>query len=938
MRSWPCSAFRSCTRTTRCAARAAAELRDGLGEVNEDLRREFGIELAVRIGVNTGEVVTGTGGTLVTGDAVNVAARLEQAARVNEILIGERTRQLAEGALESEPAPEIDAKGKSEPVVAHRLLGVREDAPAFVRRFDAPFVGRIDELAQLRQVYARAVADRSCHLFTLLGTAGIGKSRLTEEFLSSLDGAIVLRGRCLAYGEGITYFPLVEIVERLAVDPELMSVLEREPEARRFLNIVSGAIGAAESPVHSREEIFQAVRKLFEAMARERPLVVVLDDLHWAEETFLELVDHLADWSRDAPIVVLCIARPDLLDIRPGWGGGKLNATTTLLEPLPDADAETLVDNLLHDHALADDVRARITETAEGNPLFVEQMLALLSQNGGNGDVTVPPTIQSLLATRLEQLPMGERVAAERASVIGKEFWASPLSELGGDVTTLPALVRKELVRPHRSATFPNDDAFRFRHLLIRDAAYEAMPKELRSELHERFAAWLANSRSGFDEIVGFHLERAYRLREQLGPVGEDAQVLAERAGERLGAAGRRALERDDLSGAINLATRAVDLLEPGAPTRRGLLIALGYALWENGKLEPAREAFRAALEAAEQADDEPIAARAGFGLGRIAASEAASLDELLLGEVLDQVARLEPLGDDAALAEGWATVAQYQSWLGRSAEAAPSYERAARHARLCGNRRLERVTIGTKTIQEAWGHLSVDEGLEQCNDLVRREIGTGLEALALAARALYGSWSGEIPSARADVNRTRSLLRDFGNELLAQATAMVEASVELEAGDPAAAESAARAGYEGLAQLGEAGFRSTVACFLAEALYQQGQLDEAERFAAEGGELATADDFVTQNRSRSIRAKVLARRGENAAAEELAQEAVDIVTRTDSYGEHGEALLDQAEVLRLGGKPEESRAAVEAALALFERKGATAPAERARAFLAELR
>ena len=919
------------------AARAAAELRDGLGQINDELRREFGIELAVRMGINSGEVMTGAGGTLVTGDAVNVAARLEQAAGVNEILIGDRTRELAEGALELERAQPIDAKGKSEPVVAHRLLSVRQDAPAFLRRFDAPFVGRSDELAQMRQVYARAVADRSCHLFTLLGTAGIGKSRLTEEFLSTLDEAIVLRGRCLAYGQGITYFPLVEIIEKLALDAELIQVIERDPEARRFLNIVSGAIGTAETPVHSREEIFQAVRKLFEILAHARPLVVVLDDLHWAEETLLELVDHLADWSRGAPIVVLCIGRPELLDGRPGWGGGKLNVTTTLLEPLPEGDAETLVDNLLHGHHLADDVRVRITATAEGNPLFVEQMLALLSQNGGNGDVSVPPTIQSLLATRLEQLPSVERVAAERASVIGKEFWASPLSALGADVSTLPALVRKELVRPHRSATFPNDDAFRFRHLLIRDAAYEAMPKELRSELHERFADWLADSRSGFDEILGFHLEQAYRLREQLGPVGDDARALAERAGEHLGIAGGRALERDDVSGGINLLKRATDLLAPESASRCALLIALGYAQWDAGKLEQARGSFGAALEAAQGGDDHAVIARARFGLGRIDASEAASTDKLLLHEVLESVAALEPLSDDGALAEGWATAAQFQSWLGHSAEAERSFDRAVLHAHRCGNQRLERDTIGTQTVHEAWGHRSTDEGLDRCDELLRRERGTVLEALALGARALYGTWRGDVSGSRADVARTRALLRDFGNDLMAHASAMIEAVVELEAGDAAAAETIAREGYEGLEQLGERGFRSTVACFLAEALYAQGRLDEAEQFAVEAGELATADDFVSQNRSRAVQAKVLAQRGETDRAEKLVREAVEIVARTDSYGEHGEALLDEAEVLRLGGKLDESRSAVESALVLFERKGATSPASRARALLSEL-
>jgi class 3 adenylate cyclase/tetratricopeptide (TPR) repeat protein len=918
------------------AARAAAELRDGLRDVNEDLRRDFGVELAVRIGVNSGEVVTGTEGTLVTGDAVNVAARLEQAAGVNDILIGDRTRQLAEGALDLERAEPIAAKGKSQPLVAHKLLNVREDAPAFLRRFDAPFVGRSDELAQLRQVFARAVGDRSCHLFTLLGTAGVGKSRLTEEFLATLDDTIVLRGRCLAYGQGITYFPLVEIVERLGADAGLTEILGHEPETTRFLNIVSGAIGAAETSAHSREEIFQAVRKLFEALARTRPLVVVIDDLHWAEETLLELVEHLADWSRDAPIVVLCVGRPELLDGRPGWAGGKLNATTTLLEPLRDEDAETLVDNLLHGHQLADDVRARITSTAEGNPLFVEQMLALLSQGGGNGDPTVPPTIQSLLATRLEQLPTSERVAAERASVIGKEFWVSPLSELGADISTLPALVRKELVRPHQSATFPNDDAFRFRHLLIRDAAYEAMPKELRSELHERFASWLTQSRSGFDEIVGFHLEQAYRLRVQLGPISDDDQALAEHAGERLGSAGRRALERDDVPGAINLLTRATDLLPADSETRRGVLIALGYALLDAGEFDRGREAFNAALDAAQRTGDRAYSARARFGVGRINALHAAAQDEYLLAEIMNVIATLEPVEDEAAVAEGWALVAQFHSWLGHSAEAVEGYERAAFHARRCGNRRLERDVIGTQTIHEAWGHRATDQGIEQCDELIRREKGTLLEALALSARALYGSWRGDIPGSRADVSRARALFRDFGNELLANSVAMVEAFVELEAGDAAAAEAAAREGYEGLERLGERGFRSTVACFLAEALYQQGRFDEAEQYALEGAALAADDDFVTQNRTRAIQAKVLAQRGEAARAEELAREAVDIVASTDSYGENGEALRDQAEVLQLGGKLEESRAALEAAITLFERKGATSPARRARALLAE--
>jgi len=359
--------------------------------------------------------------------------------------------------------------------------------------------------------------------------------------------------------------------------------------------------------------------------------------------------------------------------------------------------------------------------------------------------------------------------------------------------------------------------------------------------------------------------------------------------------------------------------------------------LLDAGQLEQARESFSAAHDAGLRAGDDAVAARARFGLAQLLAAGAASGQELLLDEVMEAFSVVEALADDPALAEGWATVAQFRSWLGRSAEAADAYRHAALHARRCGNRRLERNAIGTQTIQEAWGHLSADQGLTECDELIRREQGTLLEALALGARALYGSWHADISGARADVERARALLRDFGNDLLANASAMIEACIDLEAGDALAAESVAREGYEGLEQLGERGFRSTVACFLAEALYQQGRLDEAEQFATEGGELASGDDFVSQNRSRAVRAKVLARRGQTVRAEELAQEAVAIVARTDSYGEHGEALLHQAEVLCLGGKLDESRAAVEEALTLFERKGATSSAERAQAFLAEL-
>jgi class 3 adenylate cyclase/tetratricopeptide (TPR) repeat protein len=914
------------------AARAACDLRDDLRELNGELHRDFEVELAVRIGVNTGQVVTGTGATLATGDAVNVAARLEQAAQPNEILIGERTRQLAESALDVEPVPDVEAKGKSEPVRAFRLNRVRADVPAITRRFDSPFVGRVDELAQLAQARARAERESACYLFTVLGSPGVGKSRLTEEFLKSSSDAVVLRGRCLAYGEGITYFPLVEILEQIAADAALTAQLENDDTARRLLNRVSAAAGFAAEPALGREESFQAVRKLFETLARRKPLVVVFDDLHWAEPTLLDLVDHIADWSRGAPILLMCLARPELLDLRSGWAGGKLNATTLLLEALSRSESDTLIDNLLLGADLAPALRRRIAATAEGNPLFVEHMLALIKQNGDrSGDeIEVPGTIQALLAARLEQLSTEERMTAERASVIGKEFWRAAVVELEGDAAALPSLVRKELIRPHRSSVFPDDDAFRFRHLLVRDAAYDAMPKELRAELHGRFGRWLEQRRSEFDEIVGYHFEQAFRLREQLGPVGADTRELASRAADHLGAAGQRALDRGDVPAAINLLTRATELLPTEGSESRRLEIELGWALFDNGQLDRAEAAFVTSRDHAEIAGDDAVACRARVGLLMLETQRNEPIEEQLVA-AQREIETLERLGDDAGLAEALEAEGMLQTWLGRTAAAAASSERAARHARASEHRRLERRVQASKVIQEAWGHLAAAEGVRACDELLERARGTALEPYVLAARALHRAWLGEVADARKDIRHARTLLADFGDELMASATGMIEAHVELAAGEPRAAEATARPAYEALARIGDQGYRSTVGCYLARAVYEQGRYAEAETLALEAGALASADDFSSQSLARRVRARVLAQRGELENAEALAREAVDTTARTDSFGERGDALADLADVLMLAGRVDEADACLDAAAELYERKGALALAEAAR-------
>ena len=500
------------------AVRAAAGMRERLVRLNQELRGDLGVEIAARTGIHTGEVVAGDPGrgqTLVTGDAVNTAARLEQAAGAGEVLIGEPTYRLVRDAVVAEPIDPVDAKGKAEPVPAYRLDEVIVGAEAHARRMDAPMVGRDAELRTILDAFERSAVDRTCRLVTILGEAGVGKSRLVLEALGAIgDRAIVLRGRCLPYGEGITYWPVAEAVRRAAgISDEhtprearrrIASLLEGVERSDRIADGVAELIGLGEG-ARTAEEGFWAVRRFFEGLARSQPLVLVFDDIHWGEETFLDLLGYVVEWTSGVPVLVICLARKELLDRRPGWAAGDV----VVLTSLGDAECESLLRGLLSTEEVPGAVTEAIAGTAEGNPLFVEELLAMLIDDGllvrddghwsptpGLADLAVPPTVQALLAARLEHLDRAERRVLECAAVVGEVFeWSAVAelvptelrSDLGGN---LMSLVRKEVIRPAPS-DLSDEDAFRFRHLLIRDATYEGMAKETRAELHERFARWL---------------------------------------------------------------------------------------------------------------------------------------------------------------------------------------------------------------------------------------------------------------------------------------------------------------------------------------------------------------------------------------------------------------------------------------------------------------
>jgi class 3 adenylate cyclase/tetratricopeptide (TPR) repeat protein len=875
------------------AVRAAQELRDG-------------VEIDVRIGVNTGEVVTGGGDTLVTGDAVNVAARLEQAAAPGEVLIGEETYALVRGGVDAELLPPLEAKGKSAPLTVYRLLAVTGDA-GIARRLDAPFVGRDRERRLLADAWDRTCSERRCSLFTILGAAGVGKSRLAAEFLDGV-AATVLHGRCLSYGDGITYWPVIDVVKQL---------LGRSDPPNAALNALLGR-GQA-----SADEIAFAVRKLFEAAAAERPLVVFFDDIQWGEPTFLELVEHVADWSRDAPILLLCLARPDLLEVRADWGGGKLNATAVLLEPLTPDETDDLIDRLLGGDLLDASLRVRIRSAADGNPLFVEQMLAMVESSPD--DVTVPATIQALISARLDQLPTAERAALERGAVEGQVFHRGAVAALApddSDVTTnLMRLVRKELVRPS-AATLPGDDAFRFRHLLIRDAAYDALPKAARAELHERFAVWIelrAPDLVELDEILGYHLEQAAAYRVELGTPDP---ALAAAAAARLFAAGRRAVDRDDARAGLRLLERAM-VLQDAREEQLAIKRYLGEALYLLGDLEAAD----AALADATGSVDEDVAASAFFFRSFLRGHSGEHLLEALADAVQQRLVALEGDGKVSArtLSEGYAHLADFMHWLGRCQASVDYGQRGLEFARAAGDIKLEAHATGTVGAGMFYGATPFDECERQARVVIAQIDRFGSHAMrAQSGLANIAALQGRFAESREYFETYLAWMADRGRRFEILSTAMSRGSSEIAAGEYERAEAVLREGWDELGRLGEGGFRSTTGTYLAEALVELGRLDEALAVLDEAQSMTAPDDWVTHAYSAYVRGIAASAAGDHESAAVLVGEAVDLAAQREYVVTRAIFWLGQGRVLLAAGRAEEAREALEAAVQLARPKGAT--------------
>jgi DNA-binding SARP family transcriptional activator len=917
------------------AVRAAADMQAALAGLNESLVRELGVRLGMRVGINTGEVVTGdaSAGPLVIGEAVNVGKRLQEHASPGEVLLGPVTLSLARGLVDVEPVGALELRGRVEPLPAYRFVRLGDVAERLVS-LEVPLVGRRNELGRLRNAYRRARDERRCVLALVVGEAGIGKSRLAREFvLAFRDEATILVGRCVSYGDGATYLPLGDVVRQATRDGSLTELLSDEEDADLVADRLSALTEAGDASLPAGDS-FWAVRRFLEMLARRRPLVLVLEDVHWAEPTFLDLVEYVAAQASDAPLLVVAVARPDLFERRPAWSSRE-KSTLVRLEPLNEAESQTLIGHLGAERDLDEHAAARVAAAAEGNPLFAEQLLAHLHERGPGAIDALPPTIEALLASRVDALAPTERAVVERAAVVGRLFEReavvalSPPEEAGSVGGALAALERKGFVRTSRA----EPGAIQFHHVLIRDTVYRAVPKARRAELHERHADWLSRRGDSPDELVGHHLEQAYRYLVELAPETRHGRQLATEAGERLGRAGIRALQRGDLPATLNLLERATSLLPEDSERYRQLLIELGVA---RGLAGDTTALLAEQASEWKRPGDRPHKLRAELELSYLRAFGHGSSEDVI--EAAEQaIPVFQAVGDDRALGRAWLMTGSIRAGFEcRYAVAEKAFEHALEHYRHAG----WPISLCAAEIAGMlyFGPRPVADGLVRAAELLTEDIGLLGEANVNVWTAGLEALRGRFDEGRRLVARSREIYDGLGLALgSAQTCGHVGGMLELLAGDYNAAERVFRQSCETFERHEQWALLATRAAELAEALHAQSTLTEAEHWANVARQHASESDISAQFLSRAVHAKVLARQGALDDAEAHARGAVALAERTDAVNQQGYVWLSLAEVLRIAGSSEEASTCAASAADLFSRKGNVVWAARANELRATL-
>ena len=865
------------------------------------------LELEARIGVESGEVVTDVGdSTFATGEAVNLAARLQQHAEPGQILMGPAAHRLTLGRVEVEEIGPVDVRGREDPVWAWAAVSADGRQPARVAV--TPLIGRDHELELLENTFARAVRDRRAHLFTVYGEPGVGKTRLTNEFLASLEGTTILSGRCLPYGESITYWPLAEMVKGaadIADDDPLDVAIEKLRDccpAEAVADLLGLATGVLEA-VHgerSQQEISWAAREWAQLMSQTQPLILVFEDIHWAEEPLLELIEHMTEWVRDGSLMILCLARPELLDVRSNWGGGRVRATAIELEPLGEADGETLIDALNEDGAISPKTRRALLDKTGGNPLFLEEVMLNVAECGDERAVEeIPDTVQALIAARIDRLDGDSKAVLQRASVIGRSFWGGAIVHLSGGKgvdDAIEDLLLRDLVVGESRSSLKNETAYRFKHVLIRDVAYASLTKSARAKHHAAFAEWL-RERAGDEllEIRAHHLDHAASLLAELD--GAPPAELAREAADTLEEAGRRALAREANRAARHLFLRSVEL----EPTLLRRYMA-AKAAWRLDDLPAVAREMEAVREEAVRVGDRNLEGKALTGLADMILMREA--DPIRAREIAEQALAIiedDPPARFDALRVAWN--AAY--WVGHLSDAEKYLIEQLELACKAGRKDLEAIAVLTRADTFA-ARLELETArgqLEYARDLAE-------ESGAINARGrVYLSWSklyllqGELEQAEEAFSEAERMFSEAGAVWAVARALNAGAWIARANGDIDKAEKRFRESIRLLTPIGDRAHLCESQRGLAELLIERGRIEEAERFAVDSRETVGEADATSRATTAAALAQVRAAQGRSEEAEALFQEAFATIADTDFRHIEHEVLGPYAQFLRDVGR-----------------------------------
>ena len=845
----------------------------------EILPKVEALGLAARIGVESGEVVVEDAeSTFATGEAVNLAVRLQQAAEPGQVLIGQGARRLSAGVVEVESAGPLEIKGRPEPLWTWRALRVHDAARLPV----APLVGREAELALLENSFARAARDRTAQLVTVFGEPGLGKTRLVSEFVDSLERVTTLSGRTLPYGEGVTYWPLASMIKASAGitddDPanEAFEKLRLSCESEAVADLLAvalGVLGAAEGE-RTSAELTWAAQCWAEQLADLQPLVLVFEDVHWAEEPLLDVIEHLARSLRNVPVLIVAVARPDLLETRPSWGGGIRRASAIELAPLDAEESELLTDALLARADVPAAQRALVLERAEGNPLFLEEIARTLRENEGID--RIPDSVQALIAARIDRLPSGEKRVLQTAALIGRVFWLGALERLIPDLDTeglVEALLDREFVVPEERSTISGDRAFRFKHVLIRDVAYSGMSKVLRASEHRAFAEWVEErARDELVAIRAYHLDQAVQLLLELG---ESSPELAAEAAAALEDAGRRALQRGGYVGARRTLLRALEL-DP-SPSRRYLA---AHAAWRLSDVPSVRDEAEDALADARSAGLADLEGRSLILLADLALH--AESDVTRAHDLADEALAILPVDEVVGLYDAHALIATIFWWRGDAAGATRHGEAMIDLAHRAGRADLESLALTQlASVAGVQGQAKRSlELLEQAESLAEDSGSREARAFALAVR---GRRFGEGQSDQAEqcLVEALAIFRETGAAGRYGWTLANLGAVYEQRGDIALAEKTFRDAVTGLRTTHEQGYLAEAERRLSEVLVRQGKIDEADRVVMAAQRRVGREDVWTHASLLHAAGLVRAAQGRTDEAANAFSSALEIIEPT---------------------------------------------------------